>query len=184
MGSTVVVLRPDDPPPATLSFLAALAVYGVASGRIAQPASLQLKWPNDVLLSGAKFCGILLEREGSHAVIGIGVNLAQAPKLSDREALALAQFGPAPDRDLFASDLAQGFATELERWRQYGTGPMFNRWQAAAHRPGARLNVHSGAAQPITGTYIGLAPDGALCLRLDDGSLHTVHAGDVMLEAH
>jgi len=183
MGSTVVELGPGDPPPPTLSFLAALAVYGVASGKIARPASLQLKWPNDILLSGAKFCGILLEREGRHAVIGIGVNLAEAPKLGDRETLALAEFGPAPDRDLFARDLAQSFATELERWRHYGIGPMLSRWQAAAHRPGTRLSVHAGSAERIAGTYTGLAADGALCLRLDDGSLRTIHAGDVMLEA-
>ena len=183
MGSTIVLLGPDDPPPASLSFLAALAVYGVAAGRIARPASLQLKWPNDILLSGVKFCGILLEREGHHAVIGIGVNLAEAPRLADRETLALAEFGPAPDRDLFAHDLAHAFAIELGRWRQYGTGPMFSRWQAAAHRPGTRLSVHAGSAERITGTYTGLADDGALRLRLDDGSLRTIHAGDVMLEA-
>lgn len=183
MGSTVVKLGAFDPPPASLSFAAALAVYGAAAGRIARPAALQLKWPNDVLLAGAKFCGILLEREGTHAVIGIGVNLAGAPRLADRETLALADMGTAPDRDLFAADLAECLAQELERWRHYGVGPMLSRWQAAAHQPGAVLSVHSGLGERLTGTYTGLAEDGALCLRLDDGSTRVIHAGDVMLEA-
>jgi len=89
----------------------------------------------------------------------------------------------APDRDLFASDIADQFVIELERWRHYGTGPTFARWQAAAHQPGTRLSVHNGSGERVSGTYTGLAEDGALCLRLDDGSARVIHAGDVMLEA-
>src|SRR5690606_24127445 len=74
VGSTVVHLSPQDPPPASLSFAAALAVYEVVLPRIGNPRDLQLKWPNDVLLGGDKFCGLLLEREGGSVVVGIGVN--------------------------------------------------------------------------------------------------------------
>src|SRR5690606_23287947 len=79
MGSTVVHLGSQDPPPASLSFVAALAVYETVLPRLVGPRGLQLKWPNDVLLAGGKFCGLLLEREGESAVVGIGVNLAAAP---------------------------------------------------------------------------------------------------------
>lgn len=182
MGSTVVRLSPHDPPPASLSFVAALAVYAAAAGRIARPSSLRLKWPNDILLSGAKFCGILLEREGDCAVVGVGVNLAGAPKLADRATVALSDLGTAPDRDLFAADLAASFATELERWRSYGTGPLFSRWQAAAHQVGTRLAVHDDKGGRVCGSYLGLAEDGALCLAVDDGTTRVIHAGDVMLE--
>ncbi len=182
MGSTIVQLAESDPPTYTLSFAAALAVYAATAGRIARPSALQLKWPNDVLLSGAKYCGILLEREGSHAVIGIGVNLAGAPELADRKTLALGQLGEAPDRDLFAQELAEAFARELSSWRKEGVGAMLNRWQAAAHRQGTRLSVHTNAANRITGTYEGLEQDGALRLSLDDGSTRVIHAGDVILE--
>ncbi|MXO72279.1 biotin--[acetyl-CoA-carboxylase] ligase [Altererythrobacter buctensis] len=182
MGSTLVRLSPDDPPAASLSFVTALAVYACVSGQIAAPASLQLKWPNDVLLAGRKFCGILLEREGPFAVIGVGVNLAAAPPLADRSTLALAERGARPDRDLFAADLAARFAIELARWRKQGTGPMFSRWQAAAHPPGTRLSVHDGAGTRVAGTYDGLEPDGALRLVRDDGTLARIHAGDVSHE--
>jgi BirA family transcriptional regulator, biotin operon repressor / biotin---[acetyl-CoA-carboxylase] ligase len=134
------------------------------------------------LLAGAKFCGILLEREGSHAVVGIGVNLVAAPEVSDRATLALGQRGLAPDRDLFADELAHRFAVELDRWRQQGTGPMFSRWQAAAHPPGTRLFMHDGSGARISGSYEGLAPDGAMRLILDDGTTRLVHAGDVSHE--
>lgn len=182
MGSTLVRLSPGDPPAASLSFVAALAVYAAVSGQIAAPASLQLKWPNDVLLAGAKFCGILLEREGPVAVVGVGVNLAAAPDVAGRRTLALAQRGLRPDRDLFAADLAVRFATELARWRSQGTGPMFSRWQAAAHPPGTALAVHDASGSRIAGTYDGLEPDGALRLVRDDGTLARIYAGDVSHE--
>lgn len=182
MGSTVVELGGGDPPAQTLSFVASLAVYAATSASIARPDALQLKWPNDVMLSGSKFCGLLLERDGRFAVVGIGVNLAGAPKLDDRKTKALSSIGAAPDRDTFAHQLAACFERELAAWRDGGTGHLFARWQALAHPPGTRLTVHDGLGERITGTFDGLEPDGGLRLRLDDGTQHVIQAGDVMLE--
>jgi BirA family biotin operon repressor/biotin-[acetyl-CoA-carboxylase] ligase len=182
MGSTVVHLVPQDPSPATLSFAIALAVYEAVLPRLPDPLALQLKWPNDVLLSGAKFCGILTEREGPCAVVGIGVNLAAAPGVEGRETRSLAQHGPAPDRDAFAQALAHHFDLELGRWRQFGTEPLFARWLAAAHQPGAALSVHDADGQRQSGFFAGIADDGALRLRLADGTVRVIHAGDVTLE--
>lgn len=182
MGSTVVRLHPQDPPAPTLAFVAALAVYETMMLRLTQPHLLRLKWPNDLLLGGAKVCGILLERDTAHAVIGIGVNLTHAPALPDRIARDLAEYGPAPERDLFARELAAQFGRELERWRQVGTEPLFARWQAGAHPVGSLLSVHEGPERLITGTFEGLGPDGAMRLRLADGTLRVIHAGDVSVQ--
>ncbi len=182
LGSTVVRLTPHDPAPATLSMVAALAVYESVLVHIGLPDALQLKWPNDLLLSGEKLCGILLERAGDVAVIGIGVNLAAAPYLPDREARHLGQIGPAPERDTFARDLAHSFDRELDRWRQFGTGPLLARWLAAAHPRGTALSVHAADGERIGGVFDGLEPDGALRLRLADGHVRVIHAGDVAIE--
>ena len=181
MGSTMVDLSPHDPPAPSLSFVAALAVYEVVQPLLPQPGALMLKWPNDVLLNGDKFCGLLLERVAKHAVIGIGVNLAAAPDVQDRKIRAIAQLRPSPPRDAFAQDLARQFALELSRWREFGLGPLLARWQAAAHQPGAELSVHDGSGQRVTGQYAGLAEDGGLQLRLANGDLRVIHAGDVTL---
>ena len=52
MGSSVVHVSPQDPGAASLSFVAALAVYETVLARLGNPRELQLKWPNDVLLCG------------------------------------------------------------------------------------------------------------------------------------
>lgn len=179
MGSTVVNLAPGDPPPASFALAVGLAVYEAVLPLLPDPAPLRLKWPNDVTYAGAKLAGILLEREGVQLVVGIGVNLAAAPEIEGRATVALAALMPAPDRDLFAGVLAVSFATELERWRSYGLDPLARRWQAAAHPPGTPLTLAPPGELPLTGTFDGLTEDGALRLRLADGSLRVMHAGDV-----
>ena len=181
MGSTAIGLHPQDPAPATLSFVAALAVYEAVLPRLADPRALMLKWPNDLLLGGAKLAGILLEREHDYAVIGIGVNLSAAPNLPDRETRAVAHTGPAPTRDDFSRDLAAQMEIEVQRWREFGVDPIRRRWLAAAHPAGTALTVRDAADAFTSGTFDGLDDDGTLRLRLADGAIRAIRAGDVML---
>src|SRR3546814_6312125 len=97
MGSTVVQLAAGDPSPATLALVVAVALAKVVKA-FAPSVPLQLKWPNDLLVEGAKCSGILLERSGNAVVIGIGVNLVSAPELADRATFAFADAGVAIDR--------------------------------------------------------------------------------------
>ena len=179
MGSTLVRLAPSDPPAATLSFVAAMATYEVVVKHLTAPQTLHIKWPNDLMLAGAKISGILLERTADTAVIGIGVNLAIAPEVPDRSARHLAESAPAPSRDAFARDLAASFDLEIERWRQFGLDPLFARLLAASYPLGATLTAHGADGAEVTGAFCGLAPDGALQLRMADGTVRTIHAGDI-----
>lgn len=181
MGSTVVYRQAADPMPATLALVAGLAVHAAASPLVPAPLRAMLKWPNDILIGPAKLCGILLEAVGAAVIVGIGVNLAQAPQVPVRETIALSAFGPAPDRDLFAAALADHFDRELERWRSFGLEPLLRRWLAAAHPIGTPLAVGEPGDEPLHGTFAGLAADGALQLRLADGTTRTIHAGEVRL---
>ena len=181
MGSTVVHRAAGDPPAPTLALLAGLALYEVCQALVPDPKLLCLKWPNDLLYGRAKTAGILLESEGAAVVVGIGVNLASAPDLPDRDTLAFARFGPAPDRDTFAAALSASFDRELERWRSYGLEPLVRRWLSVGTPDGTPLSVHDGTATPLTGSFAGLTPTGSLLLRMADGATREVHAGDVML---
>ena len=181
MGSTVVHARAGDPPLASLALVAGLALHEVVAPRVPPPHRPLLKWPNDVMIGSAKLAGILLERAGDAVVIGIGVNLAVAPQVEGRDTVALSAFGPAADRDRFAADLAAAFLADLDRWRSYGLDPVVARWQQAAHPPGTPLLVGEPGEPALAGEFAGLDSDGALRLRLPDGTTRTIHAGEVRL---
>jgi BirA family biotin operon repressor/biotin-[acetyl-CoA-carboxylase] ligase len=181
MGSTVVHRHPSDAAASSLALLVGMTLHEVIAPLVPPPHRAELKWPNDVLVGGAKLAGILLEGEGIAVVVGIGVNLAAAPELADRRTVALSAFGPAPDRDTFAAALARQFVIELERWRNFGLEPLVRRWLAAGHAAGTALQVGESGEEPLCGTFTGLTADGALQLSMPDGTTRTIHAGEVRL---
>jgi len=177
-ASTLVRLRPNDPPAATLALVAAVAlheavgVFGVAA---------QLKWPNDLLIAGAKLSGILLERSDDAVVVGIGVNLSHHPDLPDRPTTSLAADAALVAPAVFLDVLAETFARWLERWRGEGIAAIRSAWLAAAHPVGTALSVRLPDGSARDGLFDGLDPDGALILRLASGQRHVIHAADVFL---
>jgi BirA family biotin operon repressor/biotin-[acetyl-CoA-carboxylase] ligase len=156
--------------------VAAIAVQEVVA--LHAPVSrVTIKWPNDLVVEGAKVAGILLERSGDAVVIGFGVNLVHHPEGLDRPASSLAALGAVtPDPHNFVETLAESFARWLARWRSDGIGPIRVRWLAAAHPLGTALATPQGE-----GLFAGLDEAGALRLRLADGTVHVIHAGDVFL---
>jgi BirA family biotin operon repressor/biotin-[acetyl-CoA-carboxylase] ligase len=176
-GSTLVDLRSGDPPAPSLALAAGLAlveaIYHAAPAR-----DLMLKWPNDVMLAGAKLGGILLERAGHRVVAGFGVNLAIAPAIDKR---ATASLGGAITPQAFAPLLAGSFARLLTAWRSADPQSFARAWLARAHPLGTALSVHGGKGEAISGTFVGIDPDGAM--RLDvAGKTQVVRAGDVRLD--
>jgi BirA family biotin operon repressor/biotin-[acetyl-CoA-carboxylase] ligase len=176
-ASTLIRVRAGDPSPATLALTAAVALEEAVS--VFAPG-VQLKWPNDLLIGGAKLSGILLERTGDAVVIGFGVNLAHHPTDLERPATSLAGHGDAPDPEIFAETLADSFARWVASWRE-GLGPVRERWLARAHPAGTALTARLSDGSAIDGLFQGLDSDGALILRLADGTSHVIHAGDVFL---
>ncbi|TDW68381.1 BirA family biotin operon repressor/biotin-[acetyl-CoA-carboxylase] ligase [Novosphingobium sp. PhB55] len=182
-ASTVVALRADDPWVHTLAFVAALSVHDLMLSQLGGGADCQLKWPNDVLVGGAKICGILLERRGDHVIVGIGVNVVTAPELADRATTSVHKANPDNHSDAHTvlGDLADRFAARLAQWRMEGLASTLADWTRHAHPPGTPLLVTLDEEGLLPGAFAGLDPDGALRLRLADGSLRVVHAGDVSL---
>jgi BirA family biotin operon repressor/biotin-[acetyl-CoA-carboxylase] ligase len=91
-ASTLVRPWPGNPPPHTLAMVAAVALDELLQAFV-DPARLRIKWPNDLLVGGAKISGILLEAVDDAVVVGIGVNLAHHPDNIDRAATSLAGSG-------------------------------------------------------------------------------------------
>lgn len=140
---------------------------------------LLLKWPNDLLLDGGKLAGILLERQGDRVVAGFGVNLASAPEIPGRPT---AHLGRRITPESFAPLLAASMSRMLGLWRTSDPQEFARAWLARAHAPGTELKVHAADAADVSGRFDGIEPDGTLRLRLEDGSVELVRAGDVTLE--
>jgi len=169
---------------AQISFVAAMAVADLADAFV--PASLvSLKWPNDPLISGRKVSGILIESGaapmgGLWLAVGVGVNLAEAPTAAERPATTFAAHMTAPPpKPLEALPvLAEAFDRWLKVWERLGFPAIADAWTRRAHGLGQACTARLGT-ETLEGIAEGLDPDGALRLRLPDGMLRRITAGDV-----
>jgi BirA family biotin operon repressor/biotin-[acetyl-CoA-carboxylase] ligase len=181
------VLVRDPAPPATapqLSFVVALAVYDAIGICVeALGKDLALKWPNDVLCGGKKLAGILIESEGAGesltAAAGIGVNCASHPADTSYPATDLAAEGAR----VSAGDLFYALSgTMLARLKQWHRGSEFRSiradWLARASGLDGEIRVRLPDRE-LNGRCGGLDEHGRLALRLGDGSLQMISAGDV-----
>lgn len=180
-ASTLVRLLPGDPSPPGLALVAAVALDAVLLPLTGQER-LRIKWPNDLMLDGGKLSGILLEREHNAIIIGFGVNLSHAPEIPDRATSSLAGAGLATiSPEDMVVELAASFAHMLAIWRQQGTAEIVARWARRCFPVGTPLRVTVRDGEQVDGLFDGMALDGALRLRLADGRVETIHAGDVFL---
>ena len=172
---------------AQLSFVAAFAVRELAAAYVPE-AIVALKWPNDVLISGAKAAGILIEsgrrdERDLWLAIGIGVNLVAAPEGLDYPAASLAAYlGPqsarAPTPVEALSILSGSISRWLDIWERNGFEPLRAEWTRHAAGLGGRCVARVGD-RSIEGVAEAMDADGALVLRLASGELQRITAGDV-----
>ncbi|WP_332768025.1 biotin--[acetyl-CoA-carboxylase] ligase [Phenylobacterium sp.] len=169
---------------AQISFVAALAAADLAETCLGAGAA-RLKWPNDVLVHGRKAVGILVESgvrpDGAlWLAVGIGINLAHAPQDVERPATAFAEHMTVPPPSPL--DALEVLATRFEHWRsawaREGFAPIAKGWTAKAHGLGEACEARL-PNQTIRGVALGLDSDGALRLKLDDGAILRITAGDV-----
>lgn len=181
-ASTIVRPATGDPAASTLAFVAALAVHDTIQ-QIAPEVALQIKWPNDILSAdGAKLCGVLLERTGDAVVVGIGLNLVWHPNNLERRVTDLTALGALPPHPQAVTEiLADAFAIWLARWRIGGMPGIAANWQKLAHPVGAAITVSLPTGEQEEGLFAGLDDDGALRLRLANGSIRAIHAADIFL---
>ena len=175
-----VLLRPDRPAveAGLFSLLAGIAVAEALAPRI-QTAPM-LKWPNDVLLDGAKLAGILIDAvpRGDRLdwlVIGIGVNLAAAPDIPGRRTTSLSAHGG----HFSADDAADAVLAGLEAWHDAPGARIRDAWLARAHPVGTPLTVR-GARGELRGSFAGLSAQGELLLRNKD-RIDPISTGEILL---
>lgn len=146
---------------------------------------LRLKWPNDILLDGAKLGGILIESTTlglrQIGVVGIGINLASAPPGVGRAATHFGTLGPTLAPDAVLPGLAGAMQNWLATWREgEGFEAVRRAWLERAGPAGEPISVNTGTGS-ISGTFLGLDETGALVLRDAEGSELRFTFGDVSL---
>src|SRR5712692_7019656 len=188
-GNLYASLLLTDPAPPEhwpeLSFVAALAIHdAVVEAAAAFKPLLAIKWPNDLLLSGKKFAGILIEGEGGEegaVAIGIGVNCASHPADTEHPATDLAAAGAALSPQALFGALSVKMAGRLAQWnRGEGFATVRADWLARAAGIGEEIRV-SLADRELSGRFEALDQAGGLVLRLPNGKTETIAAGDVFL---
>ena len=181
--ATLLLTEPSAPECAPqLSFVAALAVHDAIAG--CAPALgplLKVKWPNDLLLGGAKVAGILIEG-GTEAVfavaIGIGINCAHHPAATPFPATDLAAAGADVTPERLLAALAQAMQTRLAQWqRGEGFAAIRAAWLTRAAGLGQDIKVRLPERE-LSGRFEGLDAAGRLLLQQADTTT-AIAAGEV-----
>lgn len=164
---------------AEVSFVLGLAVHASLIRLGVPTVELRLKWPNDILWAGRKIAGILLESGPRDCIIiGIGINLQTHPPQTVfpadniRHATGL-DLAPA----LLWPVLAEEYATWTRLWQQQGFAPIRQAWLEQAVFLGQPITLRDDHAPAQSGIFHDLAADGALLLRLADGTVKTIFSG-------
>ena len=190
-GNLAASLLLIDPAPMSLApqlgFVAGVALARTVRGLGLAANRAELKWPNDLVVDGAKLSGLLLEAsqlpDGRLAcVVGFGVNIAAHPPGLPYPATSLAEMGVETTAEALLAALAENMALWLERWQG---GAEFDHIRSAwlEHAAGRDRNIRIvSAGRELEGIFRGVDATGQLMLETKNGR-ETIAAGDVFLRA-
>jgi BirA family biotin operon repressor/biotin-[acetyl-CoA-carboxylase] ligase len=175
-----------------LSLAAGLAVRRALATTGSQ--GLSLKWPNDVLVNGAKLAGILVDVDGDargplRVIVGTGVNFS-VPSSLVREVVADGGMAPGGCNDAQPRDVRVGrnalaarligcLYQVLHEFAAQGFSRLADEWRAHDYLRGREVTV-TGGARVVAGVARGIGPDGSLLVEGADG-VASVLTGDVTL---
>ncbi len=177
-----VVLRDVGPTAPQLGFVAALAVAD-AVDEVCGTARARLKWPNDVLLDGAKLAGLLLEVEqtpqGVATILGIGVNVRHFPLDASYPATSLRAQGFEVSVDAMLAYVLTTLGSRLDQWMREGFDRVRSEWALRGHRRGDWLKINAPLGRQVSGRFADLDNDGSL-LALVDGAVERFSAAEIV----
>jgi BirA family biotin operon repressor/biotin-[acetyl-CoA-carboxylase] ligase len=186
-----VLLRPDHLPPARRPWIPLLAGVAVAAAlRDRAAVDARLKWPNDVLVGGAKLAGILAEQHRDAVVVGVGINVTvrreDLPVPTATSLLLETATGMDPAASLDRSELLAAVLCELERWyraeaaaRSADESGLRAEYLRRCATVGGRVRVELPGGRSLTGVAADVDAGGCLLVRTPSG-LTPVTAGDVV----
>lgn len=118
----------------------------------------QIKWPNDILVDDKKIAGILIEYYGHFVVIGIGINIATNPTVSEYKTTKIQNYVKNITRD----DVLNKLMKNMEKWIKTDFTIVRKQWMSMAIWLNKNVKYQGGVAE-----LIGINENGALVLRRD-----------------
>jgi BirA family biotin operon repressor/biotin-[acetyl-CoA-carboxylase] ligase len=183
-----LLLRPERSLASSAAFSLVTALAVAETLRRICGAECAVKWPNDLHVGGKKLAGILLEARGGQQpffVVGLGLNLKPPasgwPSKLQSRAISLAEITDRAysERDLWAAVLNR-LEGEWERFCSRGFAAYEDEWHARDTLRGQRVRVQSGDSY-FSCKVEGVDSEGRLRVRLRDGSVMRLEAGEVHL---
>jgi BirA family biotin operon repressor/biotin-[acetyl-CoA-carboxylase] ligase len=183
-----ILLRPPIPPAHAplLTLVAGLAARDAAAEEL--DVLPDIRWPNDLLVNGRKFAGILTEMHAEPdrmhwAVIGIGINVNQTKMPAEIAEIATSlrmETGKVHSRLELLIRLLRHLDRYYNQFLVEGPGPIVRRFaEVSSYFQGKRVKI-STATETFTGTTAGLEASGVLRVTRDDGrGIEPVLSGDV-----
>ena len=168
-----------------LAILMAAAIHDVLYPVMTHPEALKIKWPNDLLINGAKLCGILVQSETLPPidnnrlglVIGIGLNLNHAPEIVDTPTACLKNHtheDTALEPETWLERLDQALQYRWDHWIMHGLEMCIQTWNDHAYGLGRQIMWSGGK-----GCLVGMTSDGRLKIIDDSGDMVSIHDSDI-----
>jgi len=163
--------------------LAALSlVAGVAATRALRALGAHqaaLKWPNDLVVDGAKLGGILVETRSSHAVIGIGLNCRRDATVEAKVGRRLAYLNNSASRNEVIQRIGLALLEAIDQFEKHGLDALRGEWEAMHAYAGQKLRVRLAGGRTLSGIAAGLGADGSLQLHTRQG-MRAITSGRVV----
>jgi BirA family biotin operon repressor/biotin-[acetyl-CoA-carboxylase] ligase len=187
-----MVLRPERPPNMLLLPLLAGVAAAQAVARLLGDVPVAVKWPNDLIVADRKAGGVLCEaswagRSPGYVVVGVGVNVHQAPLDFPEPLRAVATSldaaaGRTVSRLALADLLIPGIEARCGRLPALLDRELLREFDELDWLRGRRCALKRPDGSLVRGTAAGIAPDGALLFRPDRAPLERVVSGRVVVE--
>ncbi|MEZ5932400.1 MAG: biotin--[acetyl-CoA-carboxylase] ligase [Alphaproteobacteria bacterium] len=187
-----IILRPDCALQAAsqLSLLAAVALAETLAEHGPDGLDLKLKWPNDVLIGGAKVAGILLESAADkagrleHVIVGVGLNLVWAPRSAAYPVTSLQAEGFTPrTAHAWIAAYVGALGNWLDRWQRDGFAEARQVWRARSYGLGGPIRLRLNREE-VKGRFIDLTEGGALLIERENGQRSELTVGDIVFADH
>ncbi len=182
-----IILRPECAPSeaAQLSFVAVVALGETLEPLLPSATALKFKWPNDVMISGRKVSGILLETATTGwaalewVVVGVGLNVSSHPTgISAPATSLLAESAEECEPTRLIGAYCRNFKNWYDRWREGGFPPLRAAWLQRAMGIGEQLQINLEGV-PLAGKAVALDAAGALIVETTSGERRAITAGEV-----